>query len=41
MLSMLRLTLRNKQEFEFKTDSRVAEAIAIHHQDGGVFYSAV
>jgi hypothetical protein len=39
MLSILRLTLRDKREFEFRTDSRVAEAIAMHHQDGGVFYS--
>ncbi|SDD89015.1 hypothetical protein [Sporomusa acidovorans] len=39
MLSILRLTLRNKQQYDFRTDSRVAEAIAMHHQDGGVFYS--
>ena len=39
MISILRLTLRDKREFEFRTDSRVAEAIAMHHQDGGVFYS--
>lgn len=39
MRSLLRLTLRGKQEIEFKTESQIAEAIAKHHGKGGVFCS--
>lgn len=37
MRAMLRLTLKNKQEYEFTTTSKVAEAVAMRHKDGGVF----
>lgn len=34
----LELTLKNGRRYEFQVDSRVAEAVAMHHVEGGVFF---
>lgn len=37
--SILRLVLKNNTVYEFQTDRVVAEAIAQHHEKGGVFFA--
>lgn len=37
--SILKLVLKNKTVYEFRTSLSVAEAIARHHEKGGVFFA--
>lgn len=37
--SILRLVLKNNMVYEFRADQVVAEAIAQHHEKGGVFFA--
>jgi hypothetical protein len=35
----MEMTMRNEKKYSFVLDSKIAEAVAEHHQDGGVFFS--